>query len=89
MILGGWQGAGRALHPTSCCQPPPRSHHRSHRRPTATCAKNVLSQAPVLCTLAGTLAAGLVLDVEACRAVGATFCFLFVGTRLGELRLHE
>lgn len=43
----------------------------------------------MLCTLAGTLAAGLVLDVEACRAVGATFCFLFVGTRLGELRLHE
>ena len=43
----------------------------------------------MLCTLGATLAAGLLLDVEPCRAVGATFAFLYIATKLGELRWKE
>lgn len=43
------------------------------------------SQLPAVLVISGTLAIGVGLDVESCRAVGAIFAFLYVGTKLGEL----
>lgn len=89
-VLGGcWVGAASRplLRPAHAAGPPPRRSPAT--TPTAACPKSLVSQLPALCTLTGTLAAGVVLDVEACRAVGATFAFLYLGTKLGEMRWQE
>ncbi|KAL4430647.1 hypothetical protein ABPG75_005903 [Micractinium tetrahymenae] len=47
--------------------------------------KVLAGQLPALLVISATLAVGVGLDVEPCRAIGAIFAFLYVGTKLGEL----
>jgi len=49
----------------------------------------VVGQLPAVAVIAGTLAIGVVLDVEQCRAIGSVFGFLYLSTKLGELNWKE
>lgn len=48
-----------------------------------------LAQLPGLAVIGGTLACGILLDVEQCRAVGAVFGFLWLCTKLAEFDWHR
>lgn len=61
-------------------------HNPSRVLPPCPPYRQVLaSQLPAVLVISFTLAAGVGLDVEPCRAIGAIFAFLYVGTKLGEL----
>lgn len=49
------------------------------------CLQVLAAQLPAVLVISLTLAAGVGLDIEPCRAIGAVFAFLYVGTKLGEL----